>query len=513
MSVVFNVLDTTLEFHDDLKRYYEITSEVQDKHGKLLKRIAKDLSIQKEPSGILSIVETEIKTYIAELINRLSNFGVFDRVASDYLNGNNGYLQLLTLTTEYYIFVQNTSEMHTNIAEANRESASASINSTITGLDFGIISSSIIDHAVYVAMNRSEIRKQSLAAAERYNSVCNTIDNIRDSRISADISGYYANTYIPAITDAISTLYGHLLATYTGDLDACGQLDLHCLDNINLQRSNEIIENIANIDNKKGVFLKALELCPYNLNVYFKGYAEYLLPENLSVMDVCGEIIKYFSLEKLLHNIIVSVDSLCDAAKQYLNKGDYYKAKNAYEEIASAYPKQHYGWLGLLLCETKNFTNTTPDTDLIQDLYKKASQTATDKNLRNKIQDTFESYKSSVLKYKRLLQERDEIMHKEAVAQSNIESARKGQTKWLWLTVAFAFISFLALIAVIMGGNGIFLLLFSLGITAATGYMLADSRKTIRENEGEFSLRFSKEKEISELRNKIIKGMDTSDLF
>ncbi len=513
MAITFSVLGTQLEFHEDLKKYYALSCEFQAEHGKTAKTVQRDLSTQKEPSAIFEAIEASAKKYIAELINRLSNFGVFDRVASDYLNGNNGYLQIITATTAYYEYAKATADKHTTIANANLESANASINSSITGLDFGIISSSIIDHAVYAAMNKSEIRKQSLAAIERYNSVYNTINTIRDTNITIDISDYYANTYIPTITAALTALYGHLLSTYANDLNACGQLDLHCLDNVNVQRSNEIIDNIGNVDNKQGVFLKALELCPYNLNVYFKGYSEFMLPQNLSVLDVCGDIIKYFSLEKALNNIIVSVSSLCDKAKQYIEKGDYYKAKSSYDEIASAYPKQHFGWLGLLMCETKKFTNPTPDINAIENYYSKAMQTADNADLRRLIQSKYDDYKSNALRYSKLLKEKDEIMHKEALAQAAIEAARKDSTKWKSLTIFFGIMAVIALVILFVLPKSFALFLVCAGITAATAFMYNDSKKTITTNEAAFTERSAKEKQIGDLRNKIIKGVDISDIF
>ena len=260
MPVSFKVLDTELQFHDDLKKYYDLSCEFQAAHAKLYKTVKSDLDIKREPADVFKTIETAVRQFVAELINRLSNYGVFDKTASDYLNTNNGYLQLLNATNYYYDYSQGATERHTAIAEANKESASARINSSITGLDFGIISSSIIDHAVYSAMNKSEIQKQSLAAFERLCNVCDSINATRDRNISTDLSEYYTGHFAPAVTVALSAVYGHLLSTFSSDLDACGQLDLSCLDKIDVKRSNEIIANIKNVDNKKGVFLKAIEL-------------------------------------------------------------------------------------------------------------------------------------------------------------------------------------------------------------------------------------------------------------
>lgn len=513
MSIYFKVLGTQLEFHDDLKKYYELSCEFQAAHDKVYKAVKSSFNIKKEPTEIFQSIETAAKQFIGDLINRLSNYGIFDRAASDYLNTNNGYLQLLNATTAYYEYTKNTTERNHAIAEASKESANASINSSISGLDFGIISSSIIDHAVYAAMNNAEIRKQSAAAFDRYCAVCNVINANRDSKITEEISEYYINQYVPAITAALAALYGHLLSTYTTDLNTCGQLDLTCLEHIDLQRSNEIVNNIDNIDNKQGVFLKALELCPYNINAYLKGYSAYLYPQGLSVNDVCGDLIKYFNLEKALSNILVSASSLCDKAKEYLIKDDYYKAKKTYEEIASTYPQKHFGWLGLLLCETKKFTHTTPDMSIVENYYSKTFNALNDTDLQSTLKNRFENYKYNITRYAKLLKEREEITHQEAVTQGALEAAQKDRSKWSVLTALFGVISAIALIVVFIAPSSFALLLISGGATAATGFMLSDSKKRIAECENKNSKRSEKEKEISELRSVIINSASIDNML
>lgn len=513
MSVSFKVLNAELQFHNDLKKYYELSCEFQAVHDKVYKTVRHSFDVNAEPADIFQIIEAAAKQFVSELINRLSNYGVFDRAASDYLNTNNGYLQLLNATTAYYKYTKNTTQRNNAIAEASKESANALINRSILGLDFSIISSSIIDHAVYAAMNHAEIRKQSTEALERYYAVCNVINSNKDSKITEEISEYYNRQYIPAITAALETLYGHLLSTYITDLSACSQFDLACLEHIDLQRSNEIINNIDNVDNKQGVFLKAIELCPYNINAYLKGYSAYLYPQGMSVNDVCGELIQYFNLEKALSNILIPASSLCDKAKSFLLKDDYYKANKIYEEIAFTYPKKHFGWLGLLLCETKKLTNTTPDMSKVENYYSKTIGTLEDNELQGSLETQFDKYKHNISQYALLLKERSEMVHQEAVTQGALEAAQKDRSKWLILTVIFGMISAFVLIVSFLAPKAFWLFLFCAGITAITGYMLNDSAKTIAKCQSTNSNRSEKEQEIFKLKSTIISSANIENLL
>lgn len=99
MTVSFKVLNAELQFHNDLKKYYELSCEFQAVHDKVYKTVRHSFDVNAEPADIFQIIEAAAKQFVSELINRLSNHGVFDRAASDYLNTNNGYLQLLNATT------------------------------------------------------------------------------------------------------------------------------------------------------------------------------------------------------------------------------------------------------------------------------------------------------------------------------------------------------------------------------------------------------------------------------
>lgn len=506
MPVSFTVLDTELQFHDDLKKYYDLSCEFQAAHAKLYKTVKSDLDIKREPADVFKTIETAVRQFVAELINRLSNYGVFDKTASDYLNTNNGYLQLLNATNYYYDYSQGATERHTAIAEANKESASARINSSITGLDFGIISSSIIDHAVYSAMNKSEIQKQSLAAFERLCNVCDSINATRDRNISTDLSEYYTGHFAPAVTVALSAFYGHLLSTFSSDLDACGQLDLSCLDKIDVKRSNEIIANIKNVDNKKGVFLKAIELCPYNVEVYREAFISYLKPENLTLQAVCGELIEFFKLNDFLQNYLITQEDLCKKAADALEKYDYVGAKELYSEITQTYPQAYEGWLGLLLCETKKFSVVEPDISKVEDLYFSLKKVVDATDKKDAINDAYYDYRNKLRKLARLRKENEEFDQKFLSEHEDV-LCRNMQAR-LIIAIFSSMMSFIWFLNCFTEG-GIFIPLFIVALCIAGGTwfsLISQDRAIKRLNQEKDKRKQQFDTDIKAVSNSISKG-------
>ena len=76
---------------------------------------------------------------------------------------------------------------------------------------------------------------------------------------------------------------------------------------------------------------------------------------------------QYEDIETLIEMAYEEEDA--DMVEEITNELEDFK--KTYEEIASTYPQKHFGWLGLLLCETKKFTHTTPDMSIVENYYSK----------------------------------------------------------------------------------------------------------------------------------------------
>lgn len=224
--------------------------------------------------------------------------------------------------------------------------------------------------------------------------------------------------------------------------------------------------------------------------------------------------LKYFNLKKALKNILVPVSSISNKAEECLNKGDYCKAKEIYEEIANIYPNKHIGWLGLLLCETQKFTNIIPDMNISETLYKKTIAVAGDEKFCDKLISRFEKYKSDIEKYKMLIKEKEQLKLKEIENKKLIESVQKNCRNYLILTVSFGIISFMPfLLMILTDPTYIFFFLFVVAITAVLYSLYNNNRKMLIEYQ-KFNEKLSKKsEEISELKTRIISSTDTNELI
>lgn len=70
MPVSFRVIDTELQFHDDLKKYYDLSCEFQAAHNKLYKSVKYELDIKREPSDIFKTIENAVKKFLIRQIKK-----------------------------------------------------------------------------------------------------------------------------------------------------------------------------------------------------------------------------------------------------------------------------------------------------------------------------------------------------------------------------------------------------------------------------------------------------------
>ena len=90
-----------------------------------------------------------------------------------------------------------------------------------------------------------------------------------------------------------------------------------------------------------------------------------------------------------------SEDRLVHNAEVYLSLDNYEDAKSAYSEITKNYPDNYKGWWGLILCETKCFSQVIPDRSRINTLYGYVEKLADN--------DTLEELRNEYVEYLKIL--------------------------------------------------------------------------------------------------------------
>jgi len=220
-----------------------------------------------------------INDQVTKFVRKLLEHDIYDRTANDYLHGNKGYELFLDTKKKVLRQIISIRQEKLDTYRAGVEGAIYRKEASVTGLDFGIISSSFVNHMIYAYMDASKQTKQEQEALKTYNREIAELDK-QAAEYDRQESAYIADNVIPAMNTVFTFFAYELLDKYVSDLIKAGKFDKAALDFINLERSNDLLENINLAGNKRAVIESAFVACPFNMAVYMHAMKQEMLDED-----------------------------------------------------------------------------------------------------------------------------------------------------------------------------------------------------------------------------------------
>lgn len=213
---------------------------------------------------------SEINDQVSNFIRKLLENDIYDRTTSDYLNNSKGYGLFLDTKKKALRQIISIRKEKLDTYRAGVEGAIYRKESSVTGLDFGIISSSFVNHMIYAYMDASKQTKQEQEALQTYNREIAELDK-QAAEFDRQENSYIFDNVIPAMNTVFTYFAYELLDKYVSDLIRAGKFDKAALGFINLERSNELLKNLELSSNRTAIIESAFEACPFNLAVYMQA--------------------------------------------------------------------------------------------------------------------------------------------------------------------------------------------------------------------------------------------------
>ena len=238
------------------------------------KQIAQDIAVLEKDNFMVNEINDQVSKFIAKLLQN----NVYDKTATDYLCKNKGYDLFLSTKKKVIAQVLAIRKEKLDTFSAGVQDALYKKDASVTGLDFGIISSSFINHMIYAYMDASKQVKQEREALEVYNQ---EIAALKQNAKAYDVQekNYITQNVIPAMNSVFTYFAFDLLDKYVADLIRVGQFDKTALTFIDLKRSNDLLKNLSLSDNKKAIIEHAFVACPYNVAVYVQAITNNLMDD------------------------------------------------------------------------------------------------------------------------------------------------------------------------------------------------------------------------------------------
>ena len=265
-------------FPEDILIYMDLVEFTNGIRDSLIasfnKQIAQDIAVLENDNFMVKEINDQVSKFIAKLLQN----NVYDKVAADYLRNNKGYDLFLRTKKKVIAQILAIRKEKLDTFSAGVQDALYKKDVSVTGLDFGIISSSFVNHMIYAYMDASKQVKQEREALEVYN---REIAALKQNAKTYDVreKNYITQTVIPTMNSVFTYFAFDLLDKYVADLIRVGQFDKTALSYIDLKRSNDLLNNLSLSDNKKAIIEHAFWACPYNVAVYVQAIKNNLMDD------------------------------------------------------------------------------------------------------------------------------------------------------------------------------------------------------------------------------------------
>ena len=273
----------------------DFTNDIRDALMSSFKRqIRPNVDVMESDTFMVSAFNDQAAKFVRKLLDN----DIYDCTANDYLHDNKGYK--LFLDTKKKVLRQVTSIRAEKLEtyKAGVEGATYRREASVTGLDFGIISSSFVNHMIYAYMDASKQSQQAKEALKTYNREIAELDK-QAAEYDRQENAYISENVIPAMNTVFTFFAYELLDRYISDLIKVGKFDKATLRFIDLERSNDLLKNLDLSNNQEAIIESAFVACPFNTAVYMQAmkydlldYKSFLAADSFKQGDKILEFLK-----------------------------------------------------------------------------------------------------------------------------------------------------------------------------------------------------------------------------
>ena len=295
--LIFDYPGGQISFHRDLKKYYDARTwlwQERDEEKKLVDKNQPASTTQDQLSRRL------IDFVQKKLIGPLADHSLYDLTVEDFLVDNPGFHALVTAAQQQGQYEINLVDTLMNHANQSIDQAAEIASQSITGMGFDVISNDWVAHALYAAKSQSVLKQQTAQAQAHFNEMAANINASTRQAISDGIAKRREQHWVPECLNAIDQIFEYLLSKYCDCLARTGQFEQSCLDGIDEARSNSVLSNLDFVTDKEKVLYSAIQLCPYNLEIYKEVYTQSIHADSMLFREVHRDILDFFGLTSIL---------------------------------------------------------------------------------------------------------------------------------------------------------------------------------------------------------------------
>ena len=268
---VTTFLGEDYHYSSDLLQYIKLLNQFSDIQNNLLSYFYTIVQDKNFVDFAKEKMNTQFREEIKKVIAQLCSKGILNNTVEDYLNKNNGYIkfneatdaakkQVLQFIYEQAMSLMNAAQTADNYSMSN-----------VTGGGVDVFTSSPVAYAAFAALDYNKTKRQLQKAESNYKTCYKKMSKEAASISERKEAEYYSNVYFPNVENAISVFSSEFMDNYIKILSEAGMFDVSSIENIDYNKSQQILENVELTNDKIGVLKQAFFVCPFNFHIYEKS--------------------------------------------------------------------------------------------------------------------------------------------------------------------------------------------------------------------------------------------------
>lgn len=271
-NLSFNYQGSAIVVPANYAIYHKFVQQYTPKAAELYREFIAlfDNIVHGDPAGA-SLQFLDSLEKLAETVDReLQAVGIYLDNARGYLYCINPALtSICTLMTSIIDFLQNEDQNAASEMEAKSDIMFAQAESKVTGVNFGIITSSAAMYAAYALDDYFTRVKQRQKAAQQLRADLDNMEKELISRIEARYNQFWENSIKPAIKTLTEQFMQEMLGMVVFYLERYDLLPENTKDMYDYDKAGKLLTTELLSSHQKGAVLgRALSYCPYNMDVY-----------------------------------------------------------------------------------------------------------------------------------------------------------------------------------------------------------------------------------------------------
>jgi hypothetical protein len=317
---VANFFGESVKIKPELREYVGYCAQLEKIRLRLLNKFYSE-RVKGEIPEFAPKILNEFKKEAEKFVALLAKNDILNVTINDIVDTNEGYKRYEADSIEASKIIIDTVNRYNDAAQRGIAIERQKAYDKVSGSGTMLFSNSMAAHVAYSLVESGVMYGQAAQAQKKYNDNIKNFAEATLNAFEAEVKSFADNVWYPKVIDSIGLFTYGLLDLYLSELHKRGTFNYDIVKAYNVERSQQLLNNLKVVDNKRGVLIEAFKACPINGLIYQECFNNKLL--TIDIYETANYLGMSNGLDELISKTLEQAGQKPLTHKQYLN-ADYF---------------------------------------------------------------------------------------------------------------------------------------------------------------------------------------------